>query len=877
MPIKSNFITCLSIISFYSYGQNIKPAQLGQFKTVLESKGVSEEELKQSLNQKGLSVETMTEADALNNRPVIEQTIGELEQKNKAKYTQTKTSAKPDTLLASQFEKKEVSLIKKDSLPISKLSNIYGHSIFQNKSLDFSRISKDASPPDTYVLAPGDRIAIVIFGRSQADLQYEISSAGFIQPAQMPKIFLSGLTLKQAKALLINRFSTYYVFNSDQFALTLSTSRTLTVNIFGEVDKPASYTTSALNTAINVLSASGGPTDLGSVRSIQVIRGNTRKYLDVYAFMRDPVVQYDFYLQNNDILYIPPAEIIVKVEGGVNRPMFYEMKKKETVKDLISFAGGFKKDAYTDIVQIERYENNQVILKDYSLQEVLDNKVNLTFLNGDIIRFKSIYSPLKAVVKISGAISYPGNYAINSAKNISALVEKAKLNAEAKIDQAFLFRKRLDLSTQVISIPLKEILNKTKPEIPLENEDSLVIFDQARYVEKFKIKVVGEVKVPFEQSFKYGEGLTVQEAVVLAGGLTTDAFSEAYVYRTNPLSSKQTTYIPLQVNSNFSLVSGDQLVILNKEQYTYESSINISGEVNKPLQLRFDPSLKLAGLFQLAGGITRAADMNRVDVFRLNFSTSESPKKSLITLQLDKNFQIISGPTDFQLSPFDYVVIRKIVDFRLNEAVQVTGEVKYPGQYVLKNAEYHFSDLIMDAGGLTKVSDLWNAKLTRYLDSSGILVFDAHKALNHKGSFKYDPILKENDYIEIPKISSVINIEVNATKYILGESQKSLQIIYQGPHSAKWYITRFAGGLAKKADKKSILVIRTNGLASGTKKVLGLFKKYPKVRYGDTIRVSYEVEKPAEKKDDKPLDWDKMLAKIISVGTLYALIANATR
>mgnify|MGYP000140183065 FL=1 len=169
----------------------------------------------------------------------------------------------------------------------------------------------------------------------------------------------------------------------------------------------------------------------------------------------------------------------------------------------------------------------------------------------------------------------------------------------------------------------------------------MIIFDQARYVEKFKIKVVGEVKAPFEQSFKYGEGVTVQEAVALAGGLTIDAFSEAYVYRTNPLSSKQTTYIPVQVNSNFSLVSGDQLVILNKEQYTYESSINISGEVNKPLQLRFDPSLKLAGLFQLAGGITRAADMNRVDVFRLNFSTSESPKKSLITLQLDKNFQII--------------------------------------------------------------------------------------------------------------------------------------------------------------------------------------------------------------------------------------------
>jgi protein involved in polysaccharide export with SLBB domain len=385
------------------------------------------------------------------------------------------------------------------------------------------------------------------------------------------------------------------------------------------------------------------------------------------------------------------------------------------------------------------------------------------------------------------------------------------------------------------------------------------------------------VQSPFERLFAYGNGLSVQEAIALAGGLKTTASTQAYVYRTNPLETKKTIYIPVATNASFNLLSGDQLVVLNKEQFEYESSINIGGEVNKPLQLRFDPSLQLANLFQLAGGITRAADITRVDVFRLTFSAAESPRKSLISLQIDKNYKITEGPSDFQLSPFDYVVIRRIVDFRLNESVQIAGEVKYPGQYIIKSANYHFSDLIKDAGGLTKVSDLWNAKLTRYSDSSGIVVFDANKALNHKRSFKYDPILLENDYVEVPKISSIVNIEVNATKYVLGEKQKSLQIIYQGAHSAKWYINHFAGGLAKKADKKSIIVIRENGLASGTHKVLGLFKRYPTVRYGDTIKVSYEVEKPNDKKDDKPVDWDKMLAKLISVGTLYALIANATK
>jgi len=393
MSVKSTLAILFLTLSFFANSQNVNPALLGQFRTVLDSKGISEEDLRQNLTSKGLNVDAMTEADALKNRPVIEQTINELEQKNKAKKKIEEPKVAKDTLVPTE-KKPEVTIAKKDSLH-NQSPKIYGHAMFQDKSLDFARLSKDASPPDSYVLAPGDRINLIIFGKSQADLQYEISSAGFIQPAQMPKIFLSGLTLKQAKTLLANRFSTYYVFNSDQFALTLNTSRTLNVNIFGEVEKPASYTTSALNTAINVLSASGGPNELGTVRSIQIIRGNTRKLLDIYAFMRDPIVQYDFFLQNNDIIYVPPAEIVVKVEGGVNRPMLYEMKKKETIKDLISFAGGFKKDAYTDLVQIERYENNQVVLKDYSLTDVLENKISLNFLNGDIVRFKSIYSPLK--------------------------------------------------------------------------------------------------------------------------------------------------------------------------------------------------------------------------------------------------------------------------------------------------------------------------------------------------------------------------------------------------------------------------------------------------------------------------------------------------
>lgn len=881
----------LCIITFVSMGQAVNPNVLAKFRSVLASKGVGEEELRQNLKQKGLNVEAMNEADALANRNVIEQAINELEQKNKAKKTDTPAAAMatattqatpelapvPPVQEVTAQEKQAEAEVKKN-VDVAPASSIYGHQIFKDKSIEAFRISKDASPPDSYILAAGDKINIVIFGKSQADLQYEINSAGFIQPAQMPKIFLSGLTLKQAKALLANRFSSFYVFGSDQFALTLNTSRTLTVNIFGEVAKPASYTTSALNTAINVLSASGGPNELGSVRAIQIIRGSTRKYLDIYAFMRDPILQFDFFLQNNDIIYVPPAEIIVSLEGAVNRPMQYEMKKTETIQDLISFAGGLKKDAFTEIIQIQRYENNKVVLLDYSLADVLSKKVSLQFLNGDIVRFKEINSPLKAVVKITGAVFYPGEYDIYSTKTVKQLANKAQLNPEAKLDQAFIFRKKPDLSTSVITIPLNEILIGKRADMVLQNEDALIIYEQARYVEKFSIAVVGDVKAPFSRLFKYGEGITVQEAISLAGGLKTSSSTEAYIYRTDPFNAKKTTYLPVSTNATAALVSGDQLVVLNKDQYELDFSISISGEVNKALTLRYDPSLTLKDLIRMAGGITMAGDLSRVDIFRLDFGLNTKPTKSLLTLTLNKKIEESEDLVDFNLSPFDVIVVRRISDFKLNEMVTLAGEVNYPGPYVLKTSKYQFSDLVQDAKGLSPNADLFNAKLIRYKDSSGILVFDAQKALRNKGKLSFDPILFEGDYIEIPKITATVSIDITATKYRLGENQKNLQIIYQGEHSAKWYLTNFAGGLMPKADKSSISVIRQNGLVKGTRKVLGIFKKYPKVHYGDLISVSYKIEEPVEKKENgKAVDWDKALAKIISVGTLFALITQITK
>jgi len=561
----------------YSQDTRNNPQVMAQIRAILTAKGLTEEEVKTRLKTKNIDVDKMTDQEIIAQRPAIEAIINEMEQEKKQKMGASNVIVDTNKIKAivdandeqvgkAKQAEQYAPVVPTKEEPKSP-NSIYGHHIFKDNTLQAYRISKDASPPDLYILAPGDKINIIIFGKSQADLQYEINPSGYIQPSQMPKIFLSGLTLKSARELLVNRFSSFYVFNKDQFALTLNTSRTLNLNIFGEVDRAGSYTTSALNTALNALAVAGGPTNNGSVRKIQIMRGSVKKILDVYAFMRNPILQFDFYLQNNDIIYVPPAEKIVTLQGAVNRPMRYELIDDEGIPELISFAGGLQSNVYTEFVQIERFENNAVVIKDYSLDDIQKKKIAVSLKNGDIVRFKSINTLLSEFVTITGSIDYAGSYELTSTRTVSSLLKKAKVKPEAKLDQIFLLRRNQDTSTQVIALNAEAILAGKSTDFALQKRDSILIYDQARFVDLFSIAVVGEVRNPFERLFRYDQSISIKEALGLAGELKPTAAFKAYVYRTDPFNAKKTEYIPVSLTdeAGFKLKPGDRLVILNKD------------------------------------------------------------------------------------------------------------------------------------------------------------------------------------------------------------------------------------------------------------------------------------------------------------------------
>jgi protein involved in polysaccharide export with SLBB domain len=879
----------LSFSSIESFAQNVPQTVIAQVQAMLNSKGLSEVDVKARLKAKGLDVEKMSQEELIKNRAEIEKTISEMEaEKNAGKTASTENVGVKEGKDLGVAPKENLNLVSTDPVPTSKVemltdklqektadklapSAIYGHSIFREKSIEVYRVSKDASPPETYILAPGDKINVLIFGKSQADLSYEINTAGFISPNLMPKVFLGGLTLKQAKELLISRFSSYYVFNRDQFALILNTSRTLSINIFGEVEKVGTYTTSALNTALNALSVSGGPTEIGTVRNIQIIRGSTKKVLDVYDFMTNPIVQFEFFLQNNDIIYVPAAEKIVTLEGAVNRPMRYELKTGEGVKELIKFAGGLRVDAFTEILQVQRIENNKVVLNDYSFADVLSGKTKLELTNGDIVRLKSINSALKAYVRINGAVDYGGDYALATTSTIKALLQKAKLKPEAKKEQAFLLRKKLDQTAEVISINLENILSGKDKDLALQQEDEVLVYEQARYVDQFKISIVGEVRNPFVRAFAYDKGLTMREALELAGGLKPEASTSGYIYRTDPFNAKKTTYLPVEINasSNEKLLPGDQLVVLNKDSYILESSITISGDVNKPATLRFDNTISIKDLIKIAGGLTISSDPQYVEVFRLGFDVGKAPSRTLIKVDLNKDQEPASG--SFNLQPFDIVVIRKTPEFGLQEAVTITGEVVKQGPFVLESKKYHFSDLIEAAGGFNAVADVYNTSLIRYSEDKGLIAFNAEEAMKSKRDLQKDPILLAGDYIVVPRQDNIVTIDPQGTNYQLAGGQKAINLTYQGAGSARWYVKKFGGGFADTKNRKYFRVVHQSGIQEATKEWL-FFRKHPKVKSGDRVNIYYLTKEQKDRKEAKPFDWDKFVTRILALFTTLALI-----
>ena len=727
-------------------------------------------------------------------------------------------------------------------------SEIYGHQIFRKDSIAIFDPTSISKVSDAYTLGVGDEITISIFGASQYDATFEIKAEGHIQPQAMQKIFLKGLSWGKAKKLLQNRFKVFYLFRAEQFSATLSKPRTVLVNILGEVEKPGSYSLIATNTAFNALIAAGGPTDKGSVRKIRVIRGRTIKEFDIYKLMADPSVQFDFPLEDNDIIQIPLAQKIVEIRGAVNRPFKYELTEDEGLKELVELTGGLSANAHKELIQINRFTDTERILLDLNWFDVERNSYSLQ--NGDEIIVKEIGAAITNSVLIEGAVELPGAYALPTTIRITDLLRKARIMPQARLDVAFLIRENADSTSQLIQLNLTDIINNvgSAVDLPLQGNDKLLIYKQNRFVDPSIVSVAGGVrekgtKIPFDPD----STITIQRAILLAGGLNPDAADIGYILRTNPDGSK--IYLPIDLveamkipenRANIKLHANDFLYVLEEKRFVDSLQVEIKGAVRFPIKLEYSPSLKLKDLLTIAGGLKREAALNRIEVFRLEVVGQPKSRCSVTTLTVDEQFNIINGGANFELMPYDEIVVRTIAEYAEPAIITVEGEVAYPGDYGLIKKNETLSSIIERAGGITVEAFLKGVTINRPIE--GNILADLDEVLR-KNNKTYDFLVRAGDVIQIPKIKDLVTIGLKNTRVQeLGAGTGKIGVPYNAGKSAKWYIQEYAGGLGKKAARRNIFVQYANGRVKGSKKVL-LFNKYPKPEVGATIIIAAKPEK----------------------------------
>ena len=850
-----------------------------------QRQGVDPAELEARLQARGINTATLTMSDVPHVQPIVEEEIAKMKAEQSAS-TNAKTSAELENsreVLQSVNDLDEApeQLVVEKAVVVTKAptktvvaagpittSDVFGRHIFTNGSLSLYEVSKDYIPNDTYILGPGDVVTVSIFGKSQADLQFTIKPDGFIEPANLPKIYLKGVSLAQARRIVERRLRNFYQFESGQFALTLTTARTLTIQITGAVAQPGTYTLSAYNTAFNALIAAGGPSTLGTVRNIQVINGGRVKELDVYEYLFNPKKQKDYYLQNNDILYVPFVGDLVEVKGSVKQVGIFEMKNKETFSNLLTYAGGYLSDALEDEIQLVRKNEEGSFVKEYSGKEL----ASLTFEDGDKVIVATQTSDKKDYVEVKGLVDYPGVYGIRDYPSLKVLLEKVGLREETRMDVGYLTRLRADGTTSLQSFSLEEVLNGNA-DVELIAEDIIQVLDKRNFVDRSTIKVSGEVRNP--ASYTVDKALTIPALINLSNGLTKEAKRDgAYVFRTYP--NGKTEVLPVALDdASFEFMDRDELRILSEKTFYDGAVISVSGEVKIPLEMPYDATITLEEVIELAGGLTFPGDSTQLIVYRMNFSGEQIGELIEVPLNL-------SIDADSTFSPFDALVVRRKVGFEFQEYVNISGEVLYPGRYAIREGE-KVGDLIRKAGGLTKEAFPSAATFTR--QGKGQVFISVDRILKLGNTYNNIELLPGDDLF-IPSKDMTVEIRLANTEaadyasFADEYARPSVHVAYVAGKSARWYVKNMVGGFGDDAKRTDVNVVYANGTVKDFKWYRPTYR-YPKVKPGSIVVVGKKpAKKEKEKKEKKEsdFDWQEFSGNFMAqVTTLLTVVVLATQ
>jgi len=584
--------------------------------------------------------------------------------------------------------------------------SIYGFRYFRESKTKLYSSAQDVRPPFDYVLGVGDQLNIAIWGFADYNEVFTIEKEGYIQPKYVGRIYLKGLTLKNATEVIKARYSRAYMIENSQFDVTLNYSRVINVNVVGEVELPGSYTIPAINTVFNLMSFIGGPTKLGSIRNIQIKRNGVviRKF-DLYKFLNEPERQDDYFLQNNDYVYVPMSNKLVTISGAVKRPYKYELLENEAFEDLLRFAGGYRANALTNYIQIQRYIDNKAVLIDVDLDSLRLSGKQLSLYNGDVIIVREIPEEARNWVDVNGAVKVTGRYELKPGERLGNLLNRAMGLAEnAYKDEAYIFR--MDPGTEgksVIRVNLNNVLNDPASEdnIVLKDRDQITVFTNDYFLDRYAIEIKGAVRRP--TVIQAQKGLTLRDGILYAAGLEPHAYLRRAYIRRLDRSTNSPYYLTVELDTadnykkldEIPIFQGDEITILSNLTFSFNKAVSINGAVKSAGVYEFWRDFNLRDLVLLAGGFEERAFLGKIMIYRIR----EDFKQEIITIPVDSS-DGLARLEEIKLQENDRVLVFSSRIFEYDYTVVIGGLVKDPAVHSLRE-NMTLADVLMLSGGFS--------------------------------------------------------------------------------------------------------------------------------------------------------------------------------
>ncbi len=625
---------------------------------------------------------------------------------------------------------------------------IFGHDIFRRGGISFEP-NMNIATPQNYVLGPGDQVIVDIYGASQKTLQLTVSPEGEITVPGYGPVYVQGMSVASAQAKIRSTVGARY--SSSNLKVSLGNTRTIMVNIMGEVSSPGTYHLSAFSTVFHALYMAGGIKDTGTLRNVKVYRnGNLVTIVDIYEYILNGRLAGNIRLQEGDVIQVGLYDCLVGITGNVKRPMFYEMRKNESVATLLKYAGGFTGDAYRKMVHLTRQAGERYTVYNIDEFEMTSFQVD----DGDAVVVDGMLNRYENMVEIKGAVFRPGKYQLGKdVTSVRTLLKSAEgVTEDAMTNHGVLHRLKADRSLEVIAVDIKGILTGTSPDIPLANEDVLFIPTEADLRQQRTLTITGEVMSP--GSYQFADNTTLEDLIIEAGGLT-DAASVVRVDVSRRIRDPKSTNAPREISKSFTFGLKDGFVVDGTPGFILEPydvvhvrrspgfktprNITITGEVvYEGAQTMTTKNMRLSDAIKLAGGLTDQAYPKNARLERV-MNADEKARRDFLIEQ-----------------------VRKQAGIRSSDSIAVS-------QLALSNTY----------------------PVGIYLD----------KALANPGC-EEDIILREGDHIVVPEYISTVKVS--------GNVMYPNTVSYKPGKSYKYYVNQ-AGGFGNHSKKRKTWVIYPNG------------------------------------------------------------------